>query len=393
MELFDQDGDGYDAEVDCDDNDAAVPAIWYRDQDGDGFGLEADSVLDCSQPEGYVDNSVDCDDTSIEMNANDEDGDGNSTCDGDCDDNNFDLNANDEDGDGDSTCDGDCDDSDANQNLSDEDQDGESSCAGDCDDLDPLKNNIDLDGDTFSSCQGDCDDTDYDRNLLDNDADGFSTCDDDCRDNDPYIHPGMLEISYDGIDQDCDGLDESATTPSWEYAWVENASEAISIMNDPNLHFFSWGVGFQGYFVLYRTDNPIDETWTIAPVVNLSNGVEQLAPHVQKVRVNHSFDGDFVAYTEDDTQVSSWVLISHSASSSFYQDINEKDGVDDFLIFYGSNGQRWNTYVYDQYSYDNRFWDNNEFPDMEETVRYLNDLKYCDARISFVDNSVRAFFR
>jgi hypothetical protein len=36
---------------------------WYRDADGDGFGDMNDVVYAIEQPEGYVDNNWDCDDT------------------------------------------------------------------------------------------------------------------------------------------------------------------------------------------------------------------------------------------------------------------------------------------------------------------------------------------
>ena len=51
---------------DCDgtvDEDAAS-TTWFRDADSDSYGDPDDSVDDCIQPDGYVANSIDCDDTS-----------------------------------------------------------------------------------------------------------------------------------------------------------------------------------------------------------------------------------------------------------------------------------------------------------------------------------------
>ncbi len=40
---------------------------YYADEDGDGFGNAADSVQDCSQPEGYVPNNTDCNDSDVSV--------------------------------------------------------------------------------------------------------------------------------------------------------------------------------------------------------------------------------------------------------------------------------------------------------------------------------------
>ncbi len=87
-EACDEDGDGYKpSEGDCDDNDSTVnPASvescngrddncdgqidegvgsdWYADTDEDGFGDREAGIIACEQPEGYVENLTDCDDTS-----------------------------------------------------------------------------------------------------------------------------------------------------------------------------------------------------------------------------------------------------------------------------------------------------------------------------------------
>ena len=73
----------------------------------------------------------------------------------------------------------------------------------DCDDTDPLT----FPGAT-EQCDGldnDCDDAVPEDEL---DGDGFSTCDDDCDDGDADANPGEAEICDDGIDNDCDGVDD-----------------------------------------------------------------------------------------------------------------------------------------------------------------------------------------
>ncbi len=55
---------GDDEDPDCDE------LTWYADADGDGLGDAETSVMACEQPEGYVDNSDDDDDTQAEPTSN-----------------------------------------------------------------------------------------------------------------------------------------------------------------------------------------------------------------------------------------------------------------------------------------------------------------------------------
>ena len=92
----------------------------------------------------------------------------------------------------------------------DADADGFLSC-NDCNDADGTTHTV-----TPELCDGldnDCDGQ-LPANEADSDSDGYLLCGPaasvDCDDNDPAAHPGAVEIPGDGIDQDCDGVDEPA---------------------------------------------------------------------------------------------------------------------------------------------------------------------------------------
>jgi len=249
-ECADGDGDGWTADIDCDDNNAAVnpgePEVC------DGIDNNCDGAID----EGF-----------------DADGDGWTSCDGDCDDTDFNVNP-----DAVEVCDGidnDCDGD--NDEGFDADFDGywslDCSWGDDCDDYNPAVNpgaselcntidddcddlideDFDIDEDGFFDetdwlCSTfypilDCDDYDWAVNPaaaeicngIDDDcngdadgefdADGDSFYDqfacgfgDDCDDSDPSINPAASE-ACNGIDDDCDGVvpsDESdADADGW----------------------------------------------------------------------------------------------------------------------------------------------------------------------------------
>lgn len=61
--------DGVDNNCDDEiDNDAEDALTWFLDADSDDYGTSASSVLACEQPDGYADNSDDCNDDNADVN-------------------------------------------------------------------------------------------------------------------------------------------------------------------------------------------------------------------------------------------------------------------------------------------------------------------------------------
>ena len=195
--------------------DEGVQSTWYADADGDGFGDEANSMQACTQPEGYVADNTDCDDTNAEINPNATELPGNGI-DEDCD--GSDGTLPDVDGDGIADDVDNCP-SIANADQADLDEDG----LGDaCDD--------DADGDGFTN-DVDCDDMDANVGLgemwyADADGDGFGDAENsmqactqpegyvadntDCDDTNAEINPNATEIAGNEIDENCDGIVETS---------------------------------------------------------------------------------------------------------------------------------------------------------------------------------------
>lgn len=216
--VIDNDGDGYPAGLDCNDNNANEHPgqIWYRDSDGDGYGNPNNSMQSCSQPTGYVVNSNDCNDSDAneypgQIWYRDADGDlysngvvNNTSClrpEGFYPAGELTATSGDND-DSDNTiypgapelCDG-----------KDNDQDGMiDEDAGDF-------YYRDRDGDGYG---------DPDNSMQScSQPTGYITDSSDCNDTDASINPGALEIYNDGIDQNCDDRDlpeESDVIGIWE---------------------------------------------------------------------------------------------------------------------------------------------------------------------------------
>jgi len=189
-------------------------SIWFKDTDGDGYGLASSSVLEAEQPEGYVLDDTDCDDTNVAINPG-----ATEVPDNDIDE---DFNGKfaytfyvdkDEDGFGNDTA-----------NIIEIDNNttppnGYSWFAGDCNDdnaeIHPKAVEIEKNG-IDDNCDGIIDIIEY---YIDADGDGYGsqeatpaegvTNNLDCDDTDEKIHPYTREILDDKIDSNCDGEDNT----------------------------------------------------------------------------------------------------------------------------------------------------------------------------------------
>ena len=280
---------------DCDgltdgaDPDVVAIATWYADNDGDGFGNPLIPINSCTQPLGFVDNALDCDDnfTSINPNAIELCNGVDDDCDGLIDAADPDLSGTalwyaDLDGDGFG---------DANNS--------QASCtqpAGfvandlDCDDnafaINPgateICNNIDDD------CDGFIDDEDPSLQgsqiwYADADQDGFGdptnfieSCNlligfvannTDCDDTDPNISPANLEVCN-GIDDDCDGLiDDEDSSLSSGTIWYQDLDMDGFGNNDVSLISCVQPAGFviNNSCLLYTSPSPRDATLSRMP--------------------------------------------------------------------------------------------------------------------------------
>jgi len=213
---------GYDDNCDGGiDDDEVHTTVWYADTDEDTYGDPDVTAVQCDEPDGFVDNAEDCDDSDFEVKPGAEDicDDGiDQDCNGEIDDNDAavawypDL-----DGDG-------FGDPDNVEYACDEPVEGYLLIAGDCDDSNPDANPDaaeQCDNDIDDNCDGTVDEDVPDSTwYYDGDGDGYgvstdtvSECSapegyagnaDDCDDSSGDINPAAEEVCMDGVDNDCD---------------------------------------------------------------------------------------------------------------------------------------------------------------------------------------------
>ena len=168
----DIDNDSFIKVIDCNDNNASLNVLkaYYTDNDKDSFGSSA-SVLLCAinPPAGYSNNAQDCNDNNININPS-----------------RIEITNN--------GLDDDC-------NLATPDIDGNHNPApASCNSCHNLARPNNANHQNALDCSACHSVTSW---IIDSDGDGISTAQGDCNDSNALINPNKTEVSYNGLDDDC----------------------------------------------------------------------------------------------------------------------------------------------------------------------------------------------
>jgi len=210
-------GDSFGLKVNDDELDSAEASIsitisdgrstWYEDSDDDGYGNPNVTMLSCDQPIGYVANDDDCDDTDPDVHPG-----------------------------------------------------AAEVCNGIDDDCDGLVDDDDPDITGQATWYEDSDDDGYgnpDVSMLACDQPTDYVSDNtDCDDTDPDVHPGAIEVPYNGKDDDCNPatpdavydlimaadpeVDGTATDLTGESPYTEGAEVSIKAEANEGSKFVNW---------------------------------------------------------------------------------------------------------------------------------------------------------
>ncbi len=204
--VCDRDGDGflraseYCAGIDCDDSDSTVLDArgWFQDVDRDTYGA-GEIEYHCNQPEGYVPEGGDCDDTEALVNPA-----GIESC-----------------------------------NEVDDD------CDGQTDEENILTWYLDADHDNYGNPEV--------SQVICTQPEGYVGNDQDCNDLDAAINPEGIEICNDEIDQDCNSLVDDA---EGSQLWFADAD--MDSFGDPAVWFYSCEGEVEGYVLNDQDCNDAD---------------------------------------------------------------------------------------------------------------------------------------
>ena len=335
----DLDGDGFNADDDCnDDNDLVNPGadelcdgmdnncngkvdegveeLFFADADNDSYGDADSSTPACSAPEGFVSNADDCNDASADFYPGAPEADCTDQNDYNCDGS---VGFADADGDGWAACE-DCDDSDAalSPSASEVCDDIDNNCNGvvDVDATETPTWYLDYDGDTYGDATVSVDQCDPPARFVDNALD--------CDDSSDAAFPGGVEIC-DNYDNDCDGTVDGAA-----------AEGALPFYTDADGD--GYGVtGSEAYICFPGTDQ-------VAEPGDCDDVDETVSPGATEIcndGVDNDCDGTSEGCEIDAEELSDIVLRGEAAedyagrSITGVGDLNN-DGVDDVVV--GADG-------------------------------------------------------